>query len=321
MRITNFVILAGFVLFSHSCLKQELPERFPISEITIKSRVSTNYEHPDSVTFMAFNHNGVLEYSGFMSQDGENVTLRTGDKRIFAFSSGVMEKVSVTALGDLRSLKHRFRDETLSKFGMFAEAGITVSEKQHPNISLEMKRYVGRIRLTGLANRLEPPLDDVAIRFLGVCLVNVPGTIFVDGKSDADCEYHIRRGMSGGKYVFARDTGFQISDCPELVIFDCRADNMMIEPRAFLDIPDHFLYSFPSSGAETLKIVVAVEIDGDVYYYPVDIGFIGMNESWEMNLDICRLGSSDPAVAVFDAQAASFSVDSFNDGPDLEIIF
>lgn len=321
MRNVNFVIAALSVIFIQSCLKDEIPDKVQTEEIKIENRTANYASGVDSALFLVFDREGVIEYSGIMPWTGGLVRLRTGSKSLFAFSGVDFRNTAVMTLDELRGLRHRLSDDRASGGGMFCEAGLTVSEEQHPYVSFQMKRYLARIRLTRITNRLKYPLDDVSMRFLGVCLVNVPETVYVDGRNDADCDYHIRRGITGESSVFSGNAVFQSIDCPGLTVFDCRAEDMTVAPGASLDIPSHFLYSFPSSGDETLKIVVAAEIGGSVYYYPVDIGFIGMNESWEMTLDISRLGSSDPAVAVFDAQAATFSTDSFNDGPNLDIVF
>lgn len=321
MKIVSFVVLALSVLFLQSCLEEDIPDKIPMTAVEIENRTANYASAADSAFFLAFDNEGVLEYSGNMPWTGGCMKLRNGYKRLFAFSGVDFRNKAVTTLDELRKLRYRLSDDSSSGEGMFCEEGIMVSEELHPFVSFQMERYLARICLTKITNKLKYPLDDVSMRFLGVCLVNVPETVYVDGRNDAGCDYHIRRGVTGNALVFSGNAVFQGIDCPGLTVFDCRAEDMTVAPGASLDIPAHFLYSFPSSGDETLKIVVAAEIGGSVYYYPVDIGFVGMNESWEMTLDISRLGSSDPAVAVFDAQAATFSTDSFNDGPNLDIVF
>lgn len=321
MKKVNVVIAALSASCLLSCLKEEVPEIMPMTEIRIENRTANFASEVDSALFLVFDREGVMEYSGIMPWPGVSMRLRTGDKCLFAFSGIDFRKTRVTILEELRGIRHKLSDDRPSGGGMFCEVRMTVSEGQHPSVSFQMKRYLARIRLTKITNSLKYPLDDVPIHFLGVCLVNVPETVFIDGSKDADCGYHLRRGIVGNAFVFSGDTAFQSVDCPWFTVFDCRAEDMSAAPGESLDVPAHFLYSFPSSGDETLKIVVAAEIGGSIYYYPVDVGFVGRNESWEMTLEISRLGSSDPAEAVFDAQAASFSTESFNSGPDLDIYF
>lgn len=288
------------VFFAMSCQMLETEtgsgiaeERFPV-KISIRSDTKATSAQDEnrinSLQVFVFRENGVLD--AFSSGSGSVLDIEcTSGKKEFIAVANAPDLSHIASRSELQSARSLLSDNAAADFVMVGSAVQDIANAVN-KVPMDARRLVARISVGKITNALSAAAySDTDIVIKSLYLSNVAG----------DRQYLAQDTPS----VWLNRLGAQ-SDCPALLhsgSLDCSITN----GESHTDT--HYFYCYPnpvvSDSEEEIwcprftRLVIVAEISGNTYYYPVSIGNILANHSYNIeSVKITRLGSDSPEFPV-----------------------
>lgn len=265
--------------------------------------------------------------------------LGAGVYQIFAVANGP-DLQSVTTEAALRETTISLTDCGLSEatgFVMMAGEAVQISPGEVSQVTIPMQRYVARVRVTVIRNRLPAAYaDGGAMTLKGIFLINA----LQDWNLGTAAGPHGWVNLGGRVPGRASSTNSQdyirsAEQVPEvcrshlyrtLSVSLARGQDYMPSESCLYTFPNAVIQDHPgpeateSTGAPT-RLVVLARVNGADWWYPVTLVHDGKglerNTTYDVALTICASGSADPNEPVTAARlTAQISCSSWSDGPD-----
>lgn len=358
-KIFSYIIL---LLAAISCEKQQgeefdsvnRPDSQPCETITFSIEVPSTKAYSgidaqeinvSNPTFLAFNSHGDLlarqtKSSGLLC----SMVLPYGEVTLRFFCNVTPALFNdVCHISQLDELVYNYYDSSFYKNGFLPMSG-SYSLKVDGDVSklhtITLERYHSRFCLLDITNRLNlSNQTGLPMTVKAVYLTNVQGSVFIPGDRNTDLWYskfgrpddsqtEEDRIDNGGGLVTGSQTFCAFDD----VLENGQTLDMSSNPVKFYAFPNHSKHDC-SGWMDTFierqtRMVLAAEIKGVVYYYPVNLVNLRRNTTYDVSFVITRLGSLDPDSFIFvDEDVLDVDKDvtidfgGFDDGGDITIVF
>jgi len=237
----------------------------------------------NSLQVFVFNGDALDGYNASTTKS-VSVSCSSGPREIYAVvnAPSLSEITTKTALMSAVSVL----SVNATNFEMIGSKSETL--QQDGSISIAVDRLAARVVIRGIKNSLSNEAQAANFKILAVYLTNVTGDVNY-GKSP---DYTVS--------TWYNKRGYQAQN--NLGVFTYDAVNQTVAAGA-TNNTEHYFYTMPNGnpgaigGAFTpraCRLVIRCEIAGSVYDYPILIGAVESNKSYEINLvDITRAGNVD----------------------------
>lgn len=258
-----------------------------------------------SVGYYIFDSKGRLEAVwNTTSADAVSGKVSSGTKTVWAVVNFPSARFSdVTTLTQFESKEVSFADFGTSKFPMSGKkAGVYVGTGK-VTFSITVERFVSRIFIAEIRNNLTGVLADASMTVKGVFLSNVAGNCKVTGDAPSTRLWYNRFGRIDGGLQGSIIRGWQDASYSDFTYGDTY-DSILFQDECFDDC--FALYFFPNPATSDVtgwsstytqrytRVITAVEIEGETYYYPVNLVGTLRNHAYTLYLTITHLGTRDP---------------------------
>ncbi len=320
-----FIILAAVAIMAGSCAKEEVCQEnsgsrivslkvsVPVAVMTKVTDVTGEAE-VNSLQIFLFRENGILE--GYKSVAAANARFdcTVGTKDIVALVNAPAIK-DIKTLQALKKKVSALTDNAVGSFVMYGAKRQQVSEASS-SVNIDVSRLVARVSVSQITNSFElEQYRQSKFEIKRIYLVNVAGNKEYDGTAEATVWYNKGKCDDQGEALSLISTGaMQNSDLKYGANYQTA----------------HYFYCYPNSSADDsdpsvnqspTRLVVELSIDGVVYYYPVTIPGIKSNHSYNISLNIKRLGSLSPNIPIRISEASfTIKVNDWTEGFDKEVI-
>lgn len=311
MRQVFFAAVFVAAVCSVSCNKEQIAADVPpevaeegkeveinVSVPLAKTKLTTTdgEDNVETLQVFVFREDGMLD-SWSIAEDAASLSIKctAGLKRIVA----IVNAPRLTGITDKTML-----DESVSLLddnwnGHFVMCGSRVETVVGAtDIEVEVKHLAARVSIHKITNAMTlEQYREKEFKLVSVFLANVPATVRYDGKGVPTLWYN-RRTYTGEMDYLVIDTNI----------------NQVIGYGESYEQP-HYLYCYPNptetDSIETewcpryTRLVVEMEMDSKIYWYPISIKGIESNHKYEISeLKITRLGSgfADWSVTTQDAE-------------------
>ena len=257
-----------------------------------------------SVEYFLFDSQGRLE--AMISTTGTSsvrTTVRTGSKTVWAVVNLPSSRFSdVKTLSQFEAKEVSFADFGASRFPMSGKkAGVSVSTGA-VSVSIPVERFVSRICVAQVTNRLNGSLSGETINITNIFLENVVGNSRVTGTTPSSLLWYNqcgRKSTDRSKFIASPSD----ADYPAFTF-----DGSSGATVGYGSTSDLYscLYMFPNSATGTAcgwtgtftprytRIVIEASILGERYYYPLNLADVRRNNAYTLYLTITHPGSRDP---------------------------
>ena len=244
----------------------------------------------NNVQVFVFRNDGVLDAYGKSETASVEVDCTVGEKNIVAVVNAP-DLLNVTSLDGFNAAKSQLSDNSTGNFVMTGAKSATITSADN-ELTINVKRLVARVSISKITNALSAEqYAGTPIVINKIYLSNVAGDRLYSSASVPSLWLN----MSGS-----------FSDCPGL-LSDSGISASIADGSSYTT--PHYYYCYPNPTAEDstaeiwsprfTRLVVEASILGKTYYYPVSIGNIEQNHTYDIEeLIITRLGSDDPDVPV-----------------------
>ena len=319
-----FIIVAASALAAVGCAKENVCQE-PVGSKTVSVDISVPVAMMTKVTDLSdeakvntlqiflFRENGVLE--GYKSVTAANASFdcSTGTKDIAA----VVNAPEIKDVKTFQALKEKIsdlKDNSVGAFVMYGTKRQQISEAA-TSVSIDVSRLVSRVSITQITNSFElEQYRQSKFELKRIYLVNVAGNKEYGGTAEATSWYNKGKLDEQGEALHLISTG--------------NIENSELNYSSVYKTA-HYFYCYPNSATEEnaqsmrqspTRLVVELAIDGAVYYYPVTIPDIDSNHSYNVKLNIKRLGSLAPDIPVeFETAGFTINVKDWVTGFDKEV--
>ena len=308
----------------------------------------------EQVVYLAFNSKGYLLNKGNSNQSAGlcSLVLPYGEVTVHAYVNVTPDLFDhVTHISQLDYLEYSYYDSryyVLDCFPMSGKCEFTMDGTVSEVKQITVERYHSRLCVTSIANRLD--LSDsgtgnglivlgTPMYLKGVFLTNLQGSVYLENESNTGLWYSKfgrpdRNPTNESRITDAQDlnTGKHSYEGFDGILANNNSLNLSSNPIKLYAFPNHTEYDdFGWSEVFTerqTRIVLAAEIKGVVYYYPVNLVNMQRNTTYDVNFVITRLGSLDPDTFIFVDEGdldndhdVTIDFGGFDDGGDITITF
>lgn len=263
-----------------------------------------------SVDVLIFNSKGQLDayHHAGTSLSGIKLRVPVGKKDIWTVINGP-DLSGITTLEGLKAFTTRLDDNIISGDGkgfiMVGHSSWDVYASTEKNTcTIEVSRFTTRVALKRVDLRLPESYDNAEIIIKNVMLINVVAMYNYDLSITPSVWYN-KRGVNDSKEILDGSEGRE-AECP-VMTYRAVGETLKNGSSLSIDTPWYF-YGYPnpsmsntSNGdgsfrAGLTRLVVAVEINGTMFYYPITFSNFMRNCAYEVGLTIEGLGSNNPDV-------------------------
>lgn len=306
-----FIVSAAFALVAAGCAKEDVCQEdfqsktvsvdisVPVSLMTKVTDLSDEARINTLQVFL-FRENGVLEACKSVAAANVSFDCSVGTKDIAAVVNAP-EINGVKTYQELKETVSGLKDNSAGAFVMYGAKRMEISEASS-SVSVDVSRLVSRVSITQITNSFElEQYHQSKFEIKRIYLVNVAGNKEYDGTSEATFWYNNGKLDEKAEALHLISTG--------------NLENVELGHNAVYKTA-HYFYCYPNSATDEnaqsmrqspTRLVVEMAIDGVVYYYPVTIPDIDSNHSYNVKLNIKRLGSAAPDIPV-EFETAGFTV-------------
>ena len=313
-----FIIVAASALAAVGCAKENVCQEAVGSKtvsVAMMTKVTdlSDEAKVNTLQIFLFRENGVLE--GYKSVTAANASFdcSTGTKDIAA----VVNAPEIKDVKTFQALKEKIsdlKDNSVGAFVMYGTKRQQISEAA-TSVSIDVSRLVSRVSITQITNSFElEQYRQSKFELKRIYLVNVAGNKEYGGTAEATSWYNKGKLDEQGEALHLISTG--------------NIENSELNYSSVYKTA-HYFYCYPNSATEEnaqsmrqspTRLVVELAIDGAVYYYPVTIPDIDSNHSYNVKLNIKRLGSLAPDIPVeFETAGFTINVKDWVTGFDKEV--
>ena len=285
------------------------PEQAPVTRAASAYTTAQAYEsQTNRIQLFVFDSAGDLNiYKDLGTSASASVSTTQGEKSVWAVVNGA----DLSAVKSLSELKAKTVDLSANSttaatgFVMAGSSTCTVGEGT-ASCQVTVSRLASRVALVSVKNSL--PAGYGAMKIERVWLSNVVGNQNIEGTASPATWYNKegRADESTRNKTHIIDGGTYKASCPDLT-FRSVAQSVANGQSYSPSTPD-LLYTYANGStaapagfsstfaAQRAVLVVAVTVNGHLYYYPVtlDSGTIARNSAHTVELTITGLGSDDP---------------------------
>lgn len=328
--MTNrFILSLITIAFLASCSKENVPSPSENSgeivfnieglgdygtKATSSYTESQTYEKKvNRVQLLVFGDGGRLDaYKNLGESTSGSVSTVTGTKSVWAVINGP----DLSSIGSRTALETKAVDlsanstDAASGFIIAGNASVEVKPGTPSSCTIYASRLTARVSLSGITNNL--PATYGSIKIKNVFLSNVVGNQNLSGGAQPSTWYN-RNGRtdgSGRSETTIINGSTHSASCPSLTFHDC--GQSISKGASFEPGTPYLFYTYPNAStaapsgyqqtfnAQRTVLVITAEIAGSTYYYPVtlDKAALERNKSYNVNLSITGIGSSDPNTPV-----------------------
>ncbi len=254
-----------------------------ISEETDEKAVS-------SLQVFIFSDNGKLERAGYASGSSVSISCFSGVKTIVALVNATeIDWSTISSKGQLdETVTLLTQDNKIGKFLMYGFKTFTVSETTS-STSISVSRRVARVVLKKITNAISNEASIGNLTVNAIYLINVVGNSVYSESVSCSPETWLNR------QSYTRDG-------PDLLYDDGLNESIS---RGKDNATAHYFYCYPNPtatdsyasawSARFTRLVVEASLNGNVWYYPITLGGIQANHSYEItDLKITGPGASAP---------------------------
>ena len=320
MKKITFILAAAAALAGMSCTREQTPSDLPGEGTVILSvdpgfaatRATPDVSHYAAYEYqvkktdiLVFDEKGQLNllYPAGTTLNNISLSLPSGAKQIWAVVNGP-DLSGIFRLDDLKAQLISLGDNSTGTSGAFIMAGsntCTVTAAGTTPCTVTVSRFAARITLTKVEAKLPAAYTEIKIR--NAMLTNVVENQNLEGSASPDSWINQMGRTQAGNII-----GATASDVAQLEDLTFRRLDYTLSNNARLSTPTPIcFYGMPnptqtdnkpngSFVAERTRVVVTAEIGGQTYYYPVSIAPLERNKTYEVELTITGLGSTDPDV-------------------------
>lgn len=290
------------------------------------------------IQLLVFNSSGALDHYVDLGSSSMTATISTsvGQKTIYAVVNGsdLSGVETQSALENtLVGLSENSTDAAVG-FVMAGSSACSVTASSTASCRVNVSRLTARVVLKSVTNNLPPSYGTVTIPY--VFLANVVGEQKIAGSTSlASVTWYNKYGRSdnatSASHIIGSSSSYEAS-CKSLTYAQLGAS--LANGNAYAPSAPHLLYTCANSSTAAPSVfstgsfnpqrtilVVAAEIKGSLYYYPVvlDKSAIERNTTYTVALTLSGLGSSDPVAPVEHGSiSASISVSAWAAGVSYE---
>ncbi len=283
-----------------------------VSGAATKATNVTTEKKVNTLQVFVFGEGKRLEaYESVSGAESLDISILTGTKIIHALVNAPAVK-GVVDYDDFYGKLSKLSDNTLSNFVMEGRKQVTVKTTDMSE-TIEVSRMVSKISLVKVENKLDDVYSGVEFKLKRAYLINVA----------ADRKY-----AAEGQTVPAPASWLNMmkytDGLPELT---CGTYAEVIASKSVSAIKHSFYcYPNPTSGdtssatwsARRTRLVVEVELDKTLYYYPVTLPVLAQNTEYQVSLVVTRPGSNGPDIPYNPGDAAvSIKIADWVDGKDV----
>ena len=317
MRTTRMIsMLLPVALLALSCAKPEPIEVDTLGQVCISidlgadtkaSNYTTEWNNEKtvhSVGYYIFDSQGRLEAVwNASSAAAVSGRVTSGTKTVWAVVNIPASRFSdVRTLPQFEAKEVSFADMSTSSFPMSGKKSVYVGTG-NVTTSIPVERFVARLCVAKITNGLSGAHANADVFLRSVFLSNVLGNARVDGGTASSYLWYNKcaRMSGGGSGALIQDE--QDSDLSDFLFYDLGYEYL---EQGDSSEPYCCMYMFPNpittdvngwANPFTLRltrVVAAIEIDGECYYYPVNLKGIKRNNAYTLYLTVTHLGSKDP---------------------------
>ena len=264
-------------------VKISIPERTKVTGIAEEDRIN-------SLQVLVFRPDGVLD--AYSSGNGSSLEVEcTSGTREFIAIANAPDLSGIASMSELESARSLLSHNASDNFVMAGSSTQTI-DKAENEVPVSVSRLVARVSVEQITNSLSAvAYSDTEITLRSIYLSNAAG----------DRKYLEQDTPS----VWLNRLGTQ-SDIGDL-LHSGELDCSIANGESYTDTHRFYCYPNPtvSDSDEEIwcprytRLVIAAEISGKTYYYPISIGNIIANHSYILkNVEITRLGSDSPELPV-----------------------
>lgn len=290
------------------------------------------------IQLLVFNSSGSLDHYADLGSASTTATISTsvGQKTVYAVVNGsdLSGVETQSALENtLVGLSENSIDDAVG-FVMSGSSVCSVTASSATSCRVDVSRLAARVVLKSVTNNLPPSYGTVTIPY--VFLANVVGEQKIAGSTSlASVVWYNKYGRSdnatSASHIIGSSSSYEAS-CKSLTYAQLGAS--LSNGDAYAPSTPHLLYTCANSSTaapsafstssfspQRTILVVAAEIKGSLYYYPVvlDKSAIERNTTYTVALTLSGLGSSDPVAPVEHGSiSASISVSAWAAGVSYE---
>jgi len=314
MKKILYILALPILIFAASCTKHEKkPIEGDYAQLAIglniegltKGEVYAITEDAEKalndVKVVVFDIDGIEEPIIEDFEGGLTGTIRVkpGTKRIYAVINGPEISSSITeAEFKATALKLEDYNSPSEDFIMYGAYGsdVTVEASETKDIPINVSRLVARIHLSAIISWLPSAYDSVQVK--SVFLENVVGTQYLDGSLDATSKTSYWYNQYGSGEFSAEEVTYkgyaEVWASPSDTLESEVACNLYCYPNsntAFADMSSATTYKT----TQATILCLAVEIAGEMKYYPMNIGSLKANHSYTVEVVLYNIGTDHPA--------------------------
>ena len=321
-KIFYGLLAAAATLLTFSCSREEsLPETLPTAALHIgihhdgsgtKAVDTALWGNEGTVTsaqLLVFKADGTLErYLDLGTALNAQLDLTVGPKRVWALLNGP-DAAAILTENDLLALDIPLGDYNAPgrSFVMAGSGSCLVAAGQRNECTVSASRFVSRISLVKVVNRLSPAYGELVLE--SVSLSNVVGNQKLSGDAPHTLWYN-RMGRQDETPAVAShiiDGSSYTASCPDVTYASLAGSRIALNGET---ASVSRLYCYPNgtqgdvsgfSAAFTprfTRMVVCARILGVKYYYPIAIPKPERNKAYEITLTVVAPGAVDPDMPV-----------------------
>ena len=286
------------------------------------------------VEYFIFDSDGRLEAKASgCGTSAVSVRVSQGTKAVWAAVNFPSSRFTdILTLSQFEAREVSFADFGTGRFPMSGKKTVAITGTGTASVSIPVERFVSRICIAEVRNSLAGSLSGKEMVLRYSFLSNVPGNSKVNGDSPSSRLWYNRFGRRDGAGQNAVIASSSDASYPSLTFAD--HDESWITSNNY-EAPYACMYFFPNPTTSDVtgwssafsprytRIVNVIEIDGDTYYYPVNIVGARRNHAYTLYLTVTHFGTKDPDSLDFvTAQDVTITIGGFDDFDDsLEITY
>ena len=250
----------------------------------------------NKVQLFVFDKLGALEATATTTTTSVSLTCRNGEKHLVALvNSNTLNDVKT--LEDLSKRKLDLKNMSVGNEVMLGHLFDTL--KVDKKVLLTVDRLAAMVVINKLGvSFVSQQYFQKPVKIKAIYLINAAGE---------------RSYMTDEPTTFwYNEGGYDPLTCPD-VIYDELEDEVIISGSQ-ASYKAHYFYCYPNGQEKPTRLVIETEIDGETFYYPINIGTILAGNKYICSLNIRNLGSYSPDVLVEEGTVtAMFTVSSWKE--------
>lgn len=286
--IKKFCYAAMAAVAAVSCCEKsvELPEYEESEELVTFSvsvpgaetkNVGTAIEKTvNSLQVIVFNKHGLYETSSYVTRSTVDLTCTAGEKRLIALVNANKED-NIKNVDDLASRPLYLRETGEGDLVMLGDTTMTVSAGAP--ITIDVSYLSAKISLTSVSLQFEDEQHkDLACDVKAVFLTNVAGD---------------RKYMTPSTPSVWFNEGAYDSTNTLPFLHDWVNYGQLVSGEKQYNTK-HYFYCYPNETDTKTRLVIETEIEGQTYYYPIELKKVVENNEYSYSVILTRFGTDRP---------------------------